>query len=235
MATWNVGEHGALEKLEPNLWTVEAAVPNLPLRRRMTLVRLGDGSVVVHSAVCLAEALQREIDAWGTVRFVFVPNGWHRLDARAYAERYPDARVVCPDGARKLVAKKVRVDGNPSLVPADSTLALEKLRGSRIEEHALVVRSGERVSLVFGDTVFNLPKLSGFHGWVYGAIGSTGAPKVTPLMRLVSVNDRSALRAQLETLTATPSLYRVIPGHGTVVEGASDATAMMHAVCAGLA
>jgi hypothetical protein len=232
---WHVGEHGTLQKLEANLWTVEGAVPSMPMPRRMTLLRLADGSLVVHRAICLDDAAQREVDAWGLVRYIVVPNRFHRLDAGAYAERYPDARVVCPDAARKFVAQKVRVDGSPSALPADANVRAEKLAGSRIEEHVFVVTSGERTTLVFNDTVFNLPKLPGVKGWIYGAMGSTGAPKVTPLLRLVAVSDRAALRAHLATLAAAPGLFRVIPGHGTIVEGATEAPAMLRAVSGGLA
>ncbi len=235
MSVWSVGAHGPIEKHEQNLWTIEGAVPDTPLKRRLALVRLGDGSVVVHSAICLDDATQREVEAWGPIRFIVVPNRFHRLDARAYAERYPEARVVCPDPARKFVQNKTRVDGNLTLLPVDAGLSAEKLDGSKIEEHVLVVRSGARVTLVFNDTVFNLPKLDGFKGWVYGVIGSTGAPKMTPLMRLVSLGDRAALHAQLAKLAATPGLVRVVPGHGTIVEGAAEATAMLTAVAAGLA
>lgn len=233
-APWRVSGHGPLEKLENNLWHVEADVPSMPMKRRMVAVRLASGALVVHSAVCLDEPRQRELDAWGSVEFIVVPNGWHRLDAPAYAARYPSARVVCPDLARKLVSKRVRVDGNLSLVPRDAGLACEALAGSSIGEHVLAVTSNGRVTLVFNDTVFNLPKLPGFKGFVYGLIGSTGAPKVTPLMRLVSVRDKAALRAQLEKLAATPGLYRVVPGHGAIVEGERESSAMLESVAAGL-
>ncbi len=232
MSNWHVRGHGPIAKLEANLWEVEGEVPGMPLKRRMTLVRLGDGSVVVHSAICLDEDAQREVEAWGAVRYVIVPNGWHRLDAPAYAERYPDARVVCPDPARKSVKKKVRVDGNLSFIPPDPSLVCTPLAGSSIEEQVLTVRSGERTSLVFCDTVFNLPKLSGFKGWAYGVIGSTGAPKVTPLLRTLAVRDRRALGGHLESLASTPGLTRVIPGHGAVVEGDTAAPAMLRAVAA---
>lgn len=231
---WRVHGHGPLEMLEENLWHVEADVPGMPMKRRMVAVRLASGALVVHSAVCMDDQRQRELDAWGPVEFIVVPNGWHRLDARAYAARYPNARVVCPDLARKLVAKRVRVDGNLSLVPSDPALACQVLAGSSIGEHVLCVTSNGRVTLVFNDTVFNLPKLPGFKGFVYGLVGSTGAPKVTPLMRMVSVRDKAALRAQLEKLAATPGLFRVIPGHGAIVEGESESRAMLESVAAGL-
>jgi hypothetical protein len=233
MSSSGVHVHGPIQKLEANLWEVEGEVPGMPLRRRMTVVRLSDGSLVVHSAIGLDAAAQRELDAWGVVRYVIVPNGWHRIDAPAYAARYPDARIVSPDPARKLVMKRVRVDGNLSLIPSDQSLSCAPLAGSRIEEQVLSVRSGDRVTLVFCDTVFNLPRrLPGFHGWVYRAIGSTGAPKVTPLMRAISVRDRAALRAHLAALAATPGLHRVIPGHGSFVEGPNEASAFLRAVAA---
>jgi hypothetical protein len=232
MSNWRVRGHGRINQLESNLWEVEGEVPDMPVQRRMTVVRLGDGSLVVHSAICLDEAAQRELDAWGSVRYVIVPNGWHRLDAPAYAERYPDARVLCPDPARKLVSKKVRVDGNLSLIPPDPALTCAPVAGTSIQEQVLTVRSSERTTLVFCDTVFNLPKQPGFKGWVYGLIGSTGAPKVTPLFRLVGVRDRRALGRELETLAAAPALHRVIPGHGAIVEGASAAPELMRTVAA---
>lgn len=232
MSNWRVRGHGPIAKLEANLWEVESEVPSLPLKRRMTVVRLGDGSLVVHSAICLDEAAQRELDAWGSVRYVIVPNGWHRMDAPAYAERYPDARILCPDPVRKRVSKKVRVDGNLSLLPADPALSCEAMAGTNTAEHVLTVRSGERTSLVFCDTVFNLPELPGFKGWLYGAIGSTGAPKVTPVFRLAAVGDRRALGQHLATLASSPGLYRVVPGHGAVIEGADKAPELMRAVAA---
>jgi hypothetical protein len=231
---WHVLDNGPLEKLEENLWAVEGAVPGMPLKRRMTLIRLADASVVVHSGICLNETSQSELDAWGKVRFIIVPNRWHRIDAAAYAARYPDALVLCPDPATKLVKKKVRVDGNLSRLPADDTLEHTPLAGSKIAEHVLTVRSGNRATLVFNDTIFNLPKLPGLKGKIYGAIGSTGGPRVTPLMRLVSVSDRAALRGHLEALATLPGLERVIPGHGFVAEGAADAQALLCTASAGL-
>jgi len=231
---WRVLDNGPIEKLEANLWEVEGEVPGLPMKRRMTLIRLEDGSVVVHNGICLSEEQQSELDAWGKVRFIVVPNGWHRTDAAAYAARYPDARVLCPDPAKKLVQKKVRVDGNLSLLPATPMLEHAPLAGSKIAEHVLTVRSGGRVTLVFNDTLFNLPKLPGVKGFIYGAIGSTGGPRVTPLMRLVSVGDRGALKRHLEALATTSGIARVIPGHGFVAEGTDAAQNVLRTAIAGL-
>ena len=232
--SWTVRDNGPIQKLEHNLWEVEGRQKAMPMPRRMTVVRLGDGSLVVHSAICLDEDAQRTLDDWGPVRFIIVPNGFHRLDAPAYAARYPGAQVLCPDPVRGSVAKRVRVDGNLDLLPDDPALSHAALAGSRIQENVLTVHSGSRTTLVFNDSLMNLPRLPGFKGWVYGAIGSTGAPKVTPLMRLVSVADRAALRAHIEALAVTPGLARVMPGHGFRVDGASEAPELLRVVAAGL-
>lgn len=51
MSNWRVRGHGPISELESNLWEVEGEVPGMPMRRRMAVVRLGDGSLVVHSAI----------------------------------------------------------------------------------------------------------------------------------------------------------------------------------------
>ena len=236
---WTVLEHSPLQKLESNLWEVEGAVPSLPLRRRMALIRLSDGSIVVHNAICLQEDAQREVEAWGTISYIVVPNPWHRLDAHGYAARYPDAKVLCPRPARARVAKVARVDGALDALPRDPALEAEPLDGSRIGEHVLIVRSEPRATLVFGDTLMNNPKLPGFKGWAYGLIGSTsggpvGKPLVTPLVKLVAVSDRELLRVHFGRLAATRGLARVLPGHGTIVEGAGAAVAMLNDAAAAI-
>src|SRR5690606_38404698 len=81
-------EHGPLERLEDNLWRVEGALPNMALRRVMTVVRMADGRLVIHSAIALPDELMAQIEAWGRPSYLLVPNAYHRLDAPAYKARY---------------------------------------------------------------------------------------------------------------------------------------------------
>ena len=53
---WIVTPHGPLEKHEDNLWTVEGDIPGLAARRRMAIVRLGDGRLVFFNAIPLEPA-----------------------------------------------------------------------------------------------------------------------------------------------------------------------------------
>ena len=56
---WTVLKHDPLRKLESNLWEVEGELPGMPLRRRMVLVRLSDGRLVIHSPIACDDATMR--------------------------------------------------------------------------------------------------------------------------------------------------------------------------------
>ena len=89
--TWRVLPHGPIEKLSERVWRVEGDVPGMPLKRVMTIAKRADGGLVVHNAIALDDAGMAQIEQWGPVRVIVVPNGYHRLDAKVFAERFPDA------------------------------------------------------------------------------------------------------------------------------------------------
>src|ERR1700679_2622011 len=95
---WTVLPHGPFEKLEDNLWRVEGNLPNMPLKRVMTIARLTSGDLVIHNPVALEASAMAELEALGRVAFIVIPNGWHRLDLHAFHVRYPDAAGLAPPG-----------------------------------------------------------------------------------------------------------------------------------------
>jgi hypothetical protein len=229
--TWHVMPHGELTQYAENLWTIEGDVPDMPLKRRMTLVKRANGGLVVHSALALEDALMEKIDAWGAVDTIVVPNGWHRLDAPTFKKRYPDAKIVCPGGSRKKVEEVVAVDADYESCQSDDTVRFEHLDGTKDGEGVLSVRSKDGITLVFNDVLFNVPHLPGGQGFVLKLLGSTGGPKVTRIGKLFVVRNKRALRAHLERL-ATADVVRLIPGHGDVID--SDAPAVLRSVATAL-
>lgn len=230
---WKILPHSPVRTLAENAWHVEGSVEGMPLGRSMTVARRRDGSLVVHNAICLEEAAMKELEAHGPVGTVVVPNGWHRLDVAAFKDRYPQARVLCPAGARKKVSSVVAVDGTYDDLPDDGAVRLVHLDGLGRQEGFLEVRSPDGVTLAFNDIIFNLARLPGFSGWIFhNIIGSTGGPKVTRVGKLFMVKDKAALRRQLETLAALPDLKRVIVMHGRSPE--SDAAGFLRTVVATL-
>jgi hypothetical protein len=185
--------------------------------RRMQMARLGDGRIVFHNAVPLDEASMDRVEAWGTPAFLIVPNAYHRLDIHAFKARYPGMKLLCPAPARTAVSAVAAVDGNLSLLPSDSELGHEPIRGTKSAEEVLISRSGSELSLLFGDAVFNLPHLPGIDGAILRMIGTTGGPRVTWIGRMLMVSDRGAFADHLDRLAALPGLCRLVPSHGTPI------------------
>lgn len=232
-ADWVVGKHGPLEKVSENLWRVEGAVPRGPIRRVMTVARLTNGDLVIHSAIALEESAMKELEQLGTPRYLIVPNGFHRIDAPRFKKRYPAIRVVCPKGATKRVADAVAVDGGFELLPDDPRLRVEMLEGSGDREAVLIVKDGAETTLIFNDVVFNMPHATGFGGFVLKHLTkSSGGPCVSRIARAALVKDNAKVRAHLERLAQLDGLARAIVSHHEVITG--DVAAQLRAVAATL-
>ena len=158
------------------------------------------------------------IEAWGTPALLIVPSGYHRMDAPRFKARYPDLQVICPKASRRRVAQAIEPEGHFDALPQDPTVTCETLDGVRLGEGVFIVRSGERVTLVFNDALFNHPHASGFKGRIGRMVGSTGDARVTAIMRYFAVSDRAALKAHFLRLADLPGLHRLVPGHGDLIE-----------------
>lgn len=70
----------------------------LQIGTRMTVVRLFDGSLFLHSPVRLDKNLKQELDKLGRVRFIISPNNLHHLFLGDYFSEYPLARIYASPG-----------------------------------------------------------------------------------------------------------------------------------------
>ncbi len=221
--------HGELVALDENLWTVEGSLPSVPLKRRTTIARDASGGLWIHSAMALDESSMKKLEAWGTPRVMIVPNGFHRLDAHAFKQRYPSMAVICPAQSRRKVEEVVPVDGDFSALPSDPGFAMEALRGVKVGEGVLLVKGPSGTTAVFNDALFNHPHVGGAQGFfLKNVMGSTGGPKVTRLMKVAAVSSKPALAEHLRELAGREGLVRLVPGHGDVIE--KDAAAVLRAV-----
>src|SRR5438067_4772263 len=147
-APWKVLPHGPIEALGERLRVVEGALPGMPLKRIMSVVRLDDGGLLIHSAVALNPAVMAELEAWGAPAILLVPNPWHRLDAPAFKRRYPALRVYCPPGARRRVEKALAVDGTYAELPPTAPVTVRPLDGVGEREGYLELRQSDGVTLI---------------------------------------------------------------------------------------
>jgi len=215
--SWTVLPHGPIEKLAENLWRVEGSLPNMPLKRVLTVARMRDGRLVLHNGIALNDDAMEQIEAWGEPAFLVVPNGYHRLDAKVFKQRYPRITVVAPEGARKAVERVVAVDRTYDDFVGDDTVQLEHARGVKNAEGVMRVRSTDGVTLVFNDLIFNLEHGGGLYGLVFRALGSTGGPRVTRITRLLVIKDKAATRAWLRDLANATDVKRIVVSHGAPI------------------
>lgn len=218
---WTVQPHGPLTRVEENIMTVvgELHMPLTDLPRRMTVVRLADGRLVVFSAIALADDAMQELEQFGHPAFLVVPNDHHRLDAKAWKTRYPSIQVVAPVGAADKVAEVVPVDStHPDF--ADPHVRFVTVPGTKGNEAALLVRSETGMTLVLNDLVSNIRDASGFGGFLLRMMGFAGAqPHIPRPVRLALVDDKQALREQLLLWAREHSLKRILVSHGAPIEG----------------
>jgi hypothetical protein len=218
--TWTVLPHGKLTEVEAGILTVVGTVP-MPLGefpRRMTIVRLRDGGLVVWSAIALDEDEMRALERYGRPAFLVVPNDHHRLDAGIWKQRYPAIVVATPAGARDKVARTLPVDTtSPDF--GDPDVLWFVVPGTREHEAALLVHTPDGATLVLNDIVGNIRHPSGFGGWLMRLMGFAGdAPQVPAVEKLAMVRDSEALRTQLLEWAEVPALRRILVAHGDPIE-----------------
>lgn len=223
--TWKVVEHGTLERLADNLYSVTGTL-DMPLGetvRRMTIAKLADGRLVVFSAIALDEQEMAKVDALGSVAFLVVPSGIHRLDIKGWTQRYPDARVIAPAGAREKVEELVEVDAT-TVALTDRRVKLLTIPGTGEQEMAMLVTTGTKKTLVLADLIFNLPAQHGFARFAFTLLGfGPGHPTQPALVRMRLVKDKDAMREQLRAWANDAGLERILVSHGDPIEKPREA------------
>jgi hypothetical protein len=224
---WKVLAHEPIVKLSDNLLWARGSLPGMSLKRTMLVVRLSDGQLLIHNGIALDAGAMAEIERFGRPAYLIVPNGGHRLDAPAYKQRYPGLRVFTPKGSRKRVEAVIAVDGVYEDFPSNDVVRFETLHGVNDAEGVLIVQSGDGLSVVLNDCMFNMDKKRDLLGFIFTTLfGSAPGPRVSRLAKLIYVKDKRALRGDFERLADLPNLVRVIVAHEKVASG-SDARASL--------
>ena len=98
-----------LKKLGENLWVHETTMPLVAgtrLRLRMTLVKLTDGALWIHSPTALSPELKTEVENLGAVTYIIGPSNSHNLWLQEWHEAYPKATLYVSAGIPKKSALK---------------------------------------------------------------------------------------------------------------------------------
>ena len=90
-----------------DIWQVRHAlvVNGVPANTRMTVVRLANGQLWVHSPVALSAKLIAQLQHLGPVVAVVAPNCAHHLFAGAFMQAFPQAKLYLAPGLARKAAR----------------------------------------------------------------------------------------------------------------------------------
>ena len=216
-------ETGAvLRSLAPNLWIADRPF-KLPfilgdIGTRMTIVKLADGGLFLHSPVPLDDGTRAALDAIGPVRAIVAPSKAHHLFVSEYVQAFPQAKL---HGAPGLPDKRkdLRFDsilGDDAHPDWQDDLQQYLFRGAPYLNEVVFFHPATR-TVIFTDLVFNVSaeaasKARVFH-WLTGAAGHFGPHRL--IRRMIS--NHQAARSSVERVLQW-DFDRVIVTHGDVLD-----------------
>ncbi|MGY6277272.1 DUF4336 domain-containing protein [Methylomonas sp. MgM2] len=167
----------ALQQIADRLWIHDGGAVRflgLPYTTRMTVIKLQDESLWVHSPTALTSDLQAEIDNLGKVRYLIAPNKLHHLFLSQWQQTYPAAETYAAPG---LLKKRPDIAFNKELTAKSEPVWLTSIEqvlfsGSLFMEEVVFFHK-ESKTLILADLIENFdPQV--FSPWQHFVAKLTG-------------------------------------------------------------
>ncbi len=215
-----------LRKLDENIWVAEQPLKyfGLNVGTRMTVIRLGNGDLVVISPIEVDDLTIEKLNEIGEVKHIIAPNLYHYLFTSSFKLLYPQAKLWAAPG---LNIKK------PEL-PIDRVLDGEKIFLDEIEYiffdgfrtfglngadplNECVFFHSASQTLILTDTAFNFdasfPVITQLAARVIG-----GYNNLSPsLLERFATREKEKVKQAVEKILAW-DFKRAIVAHGSIVE-----------------
>jgi hypothetical protein len=194
-----------------------ARIVGMPLTSTMTVMRLGDGGLLLHSPIEMTPERRAAVEALGPVAHLYAPNLFHHLRVGEWAAAFPAARVHGPPGlARK--RPDLRLDRAIGTAPEPAfagVLDEVAIDGFRLGESVVVHRPS--ATAVVADLVHNIGRPPERWTKIYaGAMGFYDRVALSRMLRWAAFSNRAAARRSIDDLLGRP-FDRLIVGHGAAV------------------
>lgn len=184
----------------------------------MTVVRLADSKILLHSPIAVDSDLVRRIGELGTVAYLVAPNRFHHLFVGEWQGAFPDAAVYVAPG---LETKRSDLEIAAVLTDQSEAGWADEVDQIVVDgfpfANEVVFFHRASATLIVCDLAFNVgagsPLLTRLAFRVGGAYGRLSP---TFLERLL-VRNRAAFRSSLERILEWP-FERVVVAHGEVSE-----------------
>jgi hypothetical protein len=191
----------------------------LEIGTRSTVVRLADGSLLVHSPVAFGEDLREALLRLGPVRHLVAPNKFHHLALPGWAAAYPGALLHgAPGQARKRPDLRFHAELGDAPHPAWASELDQLLVRGTFQYGEVVFLHRRSRTLIVADLLLGYgpehPLLTRLVARIMGIYERWGWPRVGSLGE---VGDPGALRASIDRILAW-DFEGIVLSHGRIVE-----------------
>jgi hypothetical protein len=214
-----------LKSVAENVWIVDGPIilfgmpwPKMPFPTRMTIIRLGNGDLFIHSPTPLLPELKGEVEREGTPRWIIGPNRIHYWWIPEWHAGFPGAGVYLAPRIKEQAGDRIDFDAvtmeRDHGYPWDREIATLLVAGSYMTEIVFFHRASR--TLVLTDLIENFEpsKLSLIMRWLTRLGGVRDPDGQMPRdLRLTFSARKNELRAAVEHMIAW-NPERIILAHG---------------------
>lgn len=208
-----------MRQLDENLWVHEDVEDPM---LRMTVVRLSDGNLWVHSPTPISVDVKSEIDALGAVSTIVAPNNHHHRSFLQWTQTFPDAQAVVARGIPEKLSELCDYQFIDDVVASGAwadDLDVAVMEGVSLFGECDFFHRSSR-SLVVTDLVQNysgtVPQVM-LYPVLFKPLGYKGIILAPPLRFDWIVEDREALDEFINQIKSWP-FERIIVTHGDIIE-----------------
>ena len=211
-----------LHQIADDLWIAEQPLRYLgvALTTRMTIIRLADGTLVIHSPIGLTDELRSAAASAGRVRFIVAPNRFHHLFIPDWQKAYPDAQTFGAPGldTKRADLKFTAILGDDPPVAWAGEMD-QAFMGAFPPLNEIVFFHRKTGTLIFTDLLFNIARHdSAYARFLFRLDGAFHGPAIPRSFRLLLWRRRVECVEFLHRLLSW-DFDRAILAHGEIIDG----------------
>jgi len=209
-----------MQQLDSDLWITDSSLRFLGLEvgARMTVVRLPDSKLLLHSPVPATKELVREINSLGVVTYLVAPNKLHHLYLGEWQRAYPEASTyVAPGLETKRADLTITGILGDEPEPEWKDVLDQVLVGGFPFANEVVFFHRPSSTLIATDLAFNIHANSPPMTRLFFRLAGIYERLAPTLLERLAVRDRTAFRQSLERILEWP-FERIVVAHGEVCE-----------------
>lgn len=214
-----------MQQIGEDIWVHEDTMTLMgsKLRLRMTIVKLADGKIWVHSPTKLNVDLKQQIEALGPVAYVVAASNGHNTWLCQWHEGFPAAVLYVSAGIpEKLCLADYQLLDEAAETPWQADLSRKYMAAVPFFNESVFLHKKTK-SLIVTDLIQNHDneKPSGlvdaFSQFIFKSLGFKGMCVAPPLKMGFMIKDKAAFAAFIKTVQGW-DFERIIVTHGDIIE-----------------